>query len=304
MEYRSEFERKLKEGKFVLTAEVGPPKGVDPNVVREKGLILKDVVDAVNVTDCQTAVVRMSSVAGCVLLRVESIEPVMQMTCRDRNRIGLQSDLLGAHALGVRNVLCLTGDHQKFGDHPHAKGVFDMDSIQLLNMLKNMNAGVMDCGSELSSCPQFFLGAAENPFADPLDFRAIRLKKKIEAGAEFIQTQIVYDVPRFKEWMKMVRDMGLHEQCYILPGVTPIKSPGMAKYMKKFVPGMLVPDEYITRMEAAEDKKAEGIKIAAELCQELREIEGVKGIHIMAVEWEEAVPEIVKQFGNDPQGFE
>ncbi|MDO8141839.1 MAG: methylenetetrahydrofolate reductase, partial [Candidatus Brocadiales bacterium] len=225
---------------------------------------------------------------------------IIQMTCRDRNRIAIQSDLLGAAALGAKNLLCLTGDHQKFGDHPMAKGVFDIDSIQLIQMVKILrDEKKFQSGQELKvSEPKFFIGAAENPFADPFKFRAIRLAKKITAGADFIQTQIIYNVKKFKEWMKMVTDMGLHEKAFILAGVAPLKSAGMAKHMKHNVPGMDVPDEVMNRMtaaSAAKKGKEEGIKICLEVIEQVRAIKGISGVHIMAVEWEEAVPEIVKQ---------
>ena len=230
------------------------------------------------------------------------MEPVVQMTCRDRNRIAMQSDILGAAALGMKNLLCLTGDHQCFGDHPDAKGVFDVDSIQLLDMVRQMrDEKKFQSGEELKTEPRLFLGAAENPFADPFKFRAIRLAKKIAAGADFIQTQIIYNIKKFEEWMSIVRDMGLHKKVFILAGVTPIRSLGMAKYIKNNVPGMDVPDEIIKRLEGAEKKKAEGINISLDIIERLRKIEGVSGIHVMAIEWEEIVPEIVERAGLLPR---
>ncbi|KXK29886.1 MAG: methylenetetrahydrofolate reductase [Candidatus Brocadia sinica] len=242
----------------------------------------------------------MSSIAAGRIVLDAGLEPIIQMTCRDRNRIAIQSDLLGAAALGAKNLLCLTGDHQKFGDHPMAKGVFDMDSIQLIQMVKALrDEKKFQGGQELkASEPRFFIGAAENPFADPFKFRAIRLAKKIAAGADFIQTQIIYNINKFKDWMKMVTDMGLHEKAFILAGVAPLKSAGMARHMKHNVPGMDVPDEVINRMtaaSAAKKGKEEGIKICLEVIEQVKEIKGIAGIHIMAVEWEEAVPEIVKE---------
>ena len=296
----SNLEILLRSGKFAVTAELGPPRGADRSVIEKKAAILKGYGDAFNITDCQTAVVRMSSIASGRIVLDAGLEPIIQMTCRDRNRIAIQSDLLGAAALGAKNLLCLTGDHQKFGDHPMAKGVFDIDSIQLIQMVKMLrDEKKFQSGQELkTSEPKFFIGAAENPFADPFKFRAVRLGKKITAGADFIQTQIIYNVPKFKEWMKMVTDMGLHEKAFILAGVAPLKSAGMAKHMKYNVPGMDVPDEVMTRMtaaSAAKKGKEEGIRICLEVIEQVREIKGISGVHIMAVEWEEAVPEIVRQ---------
>ena len=296
MEEKSRLQKVLEEGNFAVTAEIGPPRSADPEAVREKAKLLKGYVDAVNITDCQTAIVRMSSLASAVIVMQEGLEPVMQMTCRDRNRIGIQSDLLGASALGIKNLLCLTGDHPKFGDHPQAKPVFDLDSIQLLNLVKGLCEGKFLNGEEIKGKrPCFFRGAAENPFADPLEFRPIRLAKKIKAGAQFIQTQIVYNIERFKKFMKMCEEQGLLDKVYILAGVTPPKSLGMLKYMKYNVPGLDVPDELIKRMESAKDKKEEGINIAVEVIERIKEISGVRGVHIMAIGWESIVPEIVKK---------
>ena len=307
MSSASNLEKVLASGQFAVTAELGPPKNADAEVIHTKARLLSDCADAVNITDCQTAIVRMSSIASSAILMQEGLEPVTQMTCRDRNRIAIQSDLLGAAALGVKNLLCLTGDHQKFGNHPNSTGVFDMDSIQLLQMVRMMrDEKVFQCGEEIKSRePNFFLGAAANPFADPLEFRALRLAKKIAAGAQFIQTQIVYNVEKFAAWMKAVRDLGLHEKCYILAGVTPPKSIGMARYMKNNVPGMDVPDHVITRLKGAKDSKKdvqkEGINICVDIINRVKEIEGVAGVHIMAIEWESAVPEIAKQAGLLPR---
>lgn len=306
----SNLKRVLESKKFAVTAECGPPKSADRKVIEEKAKILKNCVDAVNVTDNQTAVTRMSSLAACGILASLGLDPVFQLTCRDRNRIALQSDILGAHALGIRNLLCLTGDHHSAGNHPQAKGVFDLDSLHLLETARKMrDEGLFLSGDKLDGeRPTLFIGAVENPFAPPYPFRAIRLKKKVAAGAQFIQTQIVYNVSRFREFMQGAGDLGLLDRVYILAGVCPIKTPGAAKYMRDNVPGMDVPNEIVTRMESAgqgiEDKKAraeawrqEGIKLCAELIRQLREIRGVAGVHIMAIEWEEAVPEIVKQAG-------
>jgi 5,10-methylenetetrahydrofolate reductase len=320
----SNLERVLRAGHFAVTGELGPPQSADGKVIREKAALLRGYLDAVNITDNQTAIVRMSSIGAGAIVIQEGLEPVIQMTCRDRNRLAIQSDLLGAYALGARNLLCLTGDHQTFGNHPDSKNVFDIDSIQLVKMSADMRdqhtfqSGDPFKGQE----PRFFIGAAAAPFADPVDFRPYRLAKKVKAGANFIQTQLVYDIPAFETYMQKVRELGLHHQVYILAGVGPLKSPGMARYMKKSVPGILVPDELIERMEAAgapwagkskdeltkEDKKArsaawqeQGIKICIELIQALRKIEGVAGVHIMAIEWEEAVKPIVEGAGLYPR---
>lgn len=303
MDAQSNLQKILESGQFAVTAELGPPKGADAGVVREKARLLKGSADAVNITDCQTAIVRMSSIAAGAIAMREGIEPVIQMTCRDRNRIGIQSDLLGAWALGARNLLCLTGDHQKFGNHPQSKNVFDLDSMQLLDMVRNLrDRREFQCGDEVEGVePGFFIGAAENPFADPFEYRALRLAKKVAAGAQFIQTQIVYNVEKFARWMEMVRELGLDEKVYILPGVTPLKSAGMARYMQKNVPGLEVPDHYIERLKGAADQKEEGIKIAVDIIDQIREIKGIAGVHIMAIEWEAAVPVIAERAGLLPR---
>lgn len=310
----SNLERVFAAGHFAVTAELGPPKSADVEVIKTKAAALRGVVDAVNVTDNQTAIVRMCSIAAGVLAIREGLEPVVQITCRDRNRIAIQADVLGAYSLGIRNILCLTGDHQRFGNHPTAKNVYDMDSIQLVGMLKTMrDAKTFVCGDEIRNSakepvvePRIFIGAAENPFGDPLDFRAIRLAKKANAGADFIQTQCIYDMERFEEWMRQVRARGIHERLRIMAGVTPLKSVGMAKYMRDNVAGLTVPESYIERLEAvaARDKKAvaeEGIKICVEQIERLRGIEGVAGIHLMAIEWEHRVKEIVERAGLSPR---
>jgi methylenetetrahydrofolate reductase (NADPH) len=310
----SRLEKVLRAGHFAVTGELGPPKNADADVIRKKAALLKGCVDAANITDNQTAIVRMSSIGAGMLALGEGLEPVMQMTCRDRNRLAMQSDLLGAYALGLRNVLCLTGDHQTFGNHPQAKNVHDIDSVQLVQMVVGLrDKACFQCGEEIKGVnPRFFVGAAENPFGDPFDWRPLRLGKKARAGADFIQTQLIYNVPRFREFMKRVVDLGVHQQVHILAGVGPLKTPGAAKYMRDQVPGMDVPDAIVERMEAAgkgsEDKKAkaaayrdEGLKICVELIQQMREIEGVAGVHIMAIEWEEAVPAIVEKAGLLPR---
>ena len=303
MKSGSNLERVLTSGNFAVTGELGPPKNSDPEVVRKKARILKGNVDAVNITDCQTAIVRMSSIGAGLITQSEGVEPVIQMTCRDRNRIGMQSDLLAASAMGLKNLLCLTGDHQKFGNHPGSKGVFDMDSIQMLGMVRDMrDAKKFQCGEEIKGeAPKLFLGAAANPFAYPFEFRAVRLGKKIANGADFTQTQIIYNVEKFTRFMEMVRDLGLDDKCYILAGVTPPKSLGMARYMKKFVPGMDVTDEVINRMKGAKDKQQEGINICVDIINQVKEIKGVAGVHVMAIEWEEAVAEIVERAGLLPR---
>ncbi len=320
----SNLEKVLREGHFAVTGELGPPQGADPEVIREKAALLKGYVDAVNITDNQTAIVRMSSIGAGTLVLQEGLEPIIQMTCRDRNRLAIQADLLGAHALGMRNLLCLTGDHQIFGNHPTAKNVYDMDSLQMVHMLTEMrDKAVFQCGDEVKGkTAGFLLGSAAAPFADPIDFRPLRLAKKIKAGSNFIQTQLVYDVKEFAKYMEKVRDLGVHKEAFILAGVGPLKSPGMAKYMKNNVPGILVPDEVIDRMTEAgkewkgkkaadlkpEEKKArskawqtEGIQICIDLIKDIKKIDGVAGVHIMAIEWEEAVKPIVEGAGLYPR---
>ena len=304
MMVESRLKKILSMGLFAVTAECGPPKGADPEVIRKKGLLLKGYVDSVNVTDNQTGVVRLSSLASCVILRQEGLDPVLQMVTRDRNRIALQSDVLGASALGVRNILCLSGDHQSLGNQPDAKGVFDLDSIQFLKVVREMrDRGVILGGEEPSSQPDLFIGAVENPFGDPRSYRVARLAKKVRAGAEFIQTQCVYNLARFREFMKEVTDKGLDGKVAVLAGVTPLKSARMAEYMAAKVAGMDIPEEVIGRMKGtpAGRQRAEGIKIAVETIAALKEIKGVRGIHIMAIEWEEAVPELSEKAGLLPR---
>jgi methylenetetrahydrofolate reductase (NADPH) len=302
MKSGSNLERILESGQFAVTGECGPPKGSSPKVVQKKGELLKSCCDALNVTDNQTAIVRMSSLSGCVILQGIGLEPVLQMVVRDRNRLALQSDILGAVALGVGNILCLSGDHQKFGNHPTAKGVYDIDSMQFIRMVKTMrDEHKFINGEEISGDVPLYIGAAANPFADPFEFRVTRLAKKANAGADFIQTQGIFDVARFAEWMKMVRDRGLHEKTHILAGLIPIKSVGMARYMRNNVSGLSVPKELVDRMADAKDAKEEGVKICLETIEELKDIEGVHGIHIMAVAWEDIVPRIVEEAGLMPR---
>jgi methylenetetrahydrofolate reductase (NADPH) len=298
MKAGSNLEKVLSAGQFAVTGELGPPRGSDGAAVREKTQYLKGMVDAVNITDNQTAVVRMASWAASLILIQEGLEPNYQMVCRDRNRLAMQSDILGAYALGIKNMLCLSGDHQQFGDHPKSKKVFDIDSMQLISMVKKMrDEAKFQSGEEICTAPQMFIGAAENPFGEPFEFRALRLAKKVQAGADFIQTQCIYNMERFRSWMKQVVDMGLAEKIYILAGVTPFKSVGMAKYMQKNVPGLDVPDALIKRLQGVDkkDQAKEGIAMCCEQIQEFKEMKGVAGVHIMAIEWEKRVPEIVEK---------
>ena len=301
----SNLEQVLARGEFAVTAELGPPKSTDSDLIKKKAEMLTGLADAVNITDNQTAIVRVSSIATGKMILDMGLEPIIQMTCRDRNRLAIQSDILGAYILGIRNILCLTGDHQCFGNHPTAKHVFDLDSVQLIQMVKDMrDKKVFACGEEIKNSkkaevkePRMFIGAAANPFADPFEFRVIRLGKKVNAGTDFVQTQCIYDMERFDEWMDQVRSRGLEKKCKILAGVTPLKSAGMAGYMRDHVAGVTVPDYYVQRLAKAEDPKSEGINICVEQIQRLREIEGVAGVHIMAIKWEEKVPEIVEKAG-------
>jgi len=293
----SNLEKILKAGHFAIPGELGPPRGTNAEEVKEKAQHLKGNVDAVNITDNQTAMVRMSSWAASLILIQEGLEPNFQMVCRDRNRLAMQADILGAYAHGIRNMLCLSGDHCMFGDHPTAKGVFDIDSMQLINMVKQMrDEGKFQGGADIEDPPKIFIGAAANPFADPFEWRVHRLAKKINAGVDFIQTQCIYNMKKFREWIKQANDMGLTEKVYILAGVTPMKSVGMAKYMKSKVPGMDVPDEVIKRLQGAGKGKVadEGIKFACEQIEEFKEMKGVAGVHLMAIEWEHKVPEIAE----------
>lgn len=294
----SNLEKVLKAGHFAFTGECGPPKGANVEHLKEKFKYLKGNVDAVNMTDNQTAVVRMSSIAGSALMLEEGLEPNFQMVCRDRNRLAMMADVLGAYALGIRNMLCLSGDHQSFGNHPEAKNVHDLDSMQLIDMVRMMrDEGKFLNGEEIDVPPRMFVGAACNPFADPYEFRVHRLATKIKAGADFIQTQCIFNMEKFRDFMKKAVDMGLHEKCYILAGVTPMKNAGMANFMSKFVPGMDIPDSLIKRLKGVDkkDQAEEGIKFALEQVEEFKEMEGVAGVHMMAIEWEHKVPEIAER---------
>lgn len=292
----SNLERMLLSGKFTVTAEIGPPKSASAEKVRRNANEMRGYADAFNLTDNQTAMSRMSSISCAAVLIQEGLEPVVQMTCRDRNRIAMQSDVLGASALGVRNVLCISGDHQTFGNMKEAKNVYDVDSVQELMILRRMrDEGKLWSGDELDVAPQLFLGAAANPFADPFEFRVTRLAKKVKAGADFVQTQSIYDMDRFERWMALVRAKGLHERVHILAGVMPLKSHKVALYMKNKVSGMIVPDAIVERLRTAQDPKEEGVQICVEQIEHLKMVEGVRGVHIMAVAWEEKVPEIVRR---------
>jgi 5,10-methylenetetrahydrofolate reductase len=302
MKAGTNLEKVLESGAFAVTTEIGPPKGTTGKTVQTKGEKLKPYTDAMNVTDNQTAIVRMCSLASCLMLKQLGVDPVMQIVCRDRNRIAIQSDILGAVALGIGNILCLTGDHQKLGNQPDAKGVFDLDSIQLIQSVKKMrDEKKLVCGEDISGEVPVFIGAAENPYADPFEYRVIRLAKKVKAGANFIQTQGIYDVDKFARWMEAVRDKGLDQQVHILAGIIPMRSVGMARYMRDYVAGVYVPDQLVTRMEDAPDAKEEGVKICLELIDQIKEISGVHGIHIMAVGWEDIVPIIVERAGLLPR---
>jgi len=298
MKSGSNLEKVLEAGHFAFTGELGPPRGTPAEEIREKCQHLKGMVDSVNITDNQTAVVRMASWAACLILIQEGLEPNFQMVCRDRNRLAMQADILGVYTHGVRNMLCLTGDHAMFGDHPDAMGVFDIDSLQLIKMVKTMrDEGKFQAGAEIEDPPEMFIGAAANPFAEPYEWRVHRLAKKIEAGVDFIQTQCIYNMDRFRTWIEQANDMGLTEKAYILAGVTPMKSIGMARYMQKKVPGIEVPEETIDRLKGVDKKDVaeEGIRIACEQVEEFKEMKGVHGVHMMAIEWEHMVPQIAEQ---------
>ncbi len=301
----SNLEKVLAAGHLAVTSECGPPRNGNPDTVQKKADMIREYVDAINITDNQTAVVRQCSLAACIRLKLMGIDPVLQMVTRDRNRIAIQSDLLGATSFGIHNILCLTGDHQRFGDHPNSANVFDMDSTKLIQTVRMMrDEGRLLGGYEMEDGrPQMFIGAAENPFADPFEIRVFRLAKKVAAGAQFIQTQCIYNMEKFKLWMQGVCDMGLHEHVAILAGVTPMKNVGMARYMKNRVPGIDVPEAIVKRLAGVPKEKQaeEGINICLEQIAELKEVEGIRGFHIMAIEWEEKVPEIVQRAGLYPR---
>jgi 5,10-methylenetetrahydrofolate reductase len=295
---RSRLERILRRGEFAVTAELNPPDSSDPHEVYERGGIFDGWVDGINATDGSGANCHMSSVGICALLTRVGYAPIMQISCRDRNRIAIQGDVLGAAAIGVNNILCLTGDGVQAGDQPGAKPVFDLDCMSLLETIRIMrDEGRFLSGRKITEPPKLFLGAAINPFAPPHEFRALRLKKKIDAGAQFVQSQYCYDIDMLKEYMKPVTDMGLHEKCYILIGAGPLASARAAKWIRSNVPGVHIPDHVIERMDGAEDQKQEGKNICIELLQQIKEIPGVSGVHVMAYRQEELVSEIVHQSG-------
>jgi methylenetetrahydrofolate reductase (NADPH) len=304
MKTESPLEKILESGQLAVTSECGPPRGAAPEKVREKAEMLRGYADSINVTDNQTAVVRMSSWSASIIIKQMGLNPVFQMVTRDRNRLAMQSDILGAYSHGVNTMLCLSGDHPTFGDHPFAANVYDLDSIQLIQMVRKMrDEGKFQGGDDIVNPPQIYIGAAANPFADPFELRVARLAKKVKAGVDFIQTQCIYNLDKFEQWMQGVQERGLHEKVHILAGLTPLKSAGMARYMKNKVPGMDVPDEVIQRMAGVPKEKqaAEGIKICVESIQRLKEVKGVHGFHIMAIEWEQKVPEIVEGAGLYPR---
>ncbi|MEW5909411.1 MAG: methylenetetrahydrofolate reductase [Thermodesulfobacteriota bacterium] len=300
----SKLEKILAAGHLAVTSECGPPRGSDPQTITKKAELMKNHVDAINITDNQTSVTRLCSLAACIHLKLMGLEPVLQMVTRDRNRIALQSDILGAASFDIHNILCLSGDHQIFGDSPQGQNVYDIDSIQLIQTVRYMrDEGKFLGGDTLIRPPQMFVGAAANPFADPFEIRVPRLAKKAAAGAEFIQTQCIYNLEKFELWMKMACTRGLHEKVHILAGLTPLKSAGMARYMKTRVPGMDVPDDIVKRMAGTPKEKQpeEGIAICIESIERLKKVEGVHGFHLMAIEWEEMVPEIVEKAGFYPR---
>jgi methylenetetrahydrofolate reductase (NADPH) len=303
MKSAGRLEKVLTAGQFAVTAELGPPQNANPEAIKKKSKHCAGNVDGANITDNQTAIVRMSSIAAGAIALSCGVEPIIQMVCRDRNRLAMQSDILGAAALGIANLLCLSGDHQTFGNHPDAKNVYDVDSMQLIALVKKMrDEKQFLCGDEIKEHePKLFIGAVANPFADPFEFRVMRLAKKIDAGADFIQTQCIFDMKKFADWMKMVVDEGLHKKVYILAGLTPVRSHKALKYMKNNVAGMSIPDELITRMESAEDPKEEGVKICIEMIEQIKGMEGVSGIHLMPIGWESITPVILEQAGLLPR---
>ncbi len=291
-------EHLLRRGVFAITAELNPPDSADPREVFARAAVLAEVCDAINATDNSGANVHMSSVGVCSLLTRANLAPVMQVSCRDRNRLSIQGDVLGAAAMGVCNILCLTGDGVGVGDQPEAMPVFDLDSISLLETIRAMRDDRRFLsGREISTPPRVFLGAAANPFSPPRDFRPLRMAKKIAAGAQFFQTNYCFDLDGFREFMKRVRDLGLHEKSFILAGAGPLISAKSARWMTNRLPGVFIPDQTIARMEGAADPKKEGREICVELIQQLREIEGVHGVHIMAYRQEEMVADIVQRSG-------
>ncbi len=291
-------EKVLRAGRFAVTAELNPPDSADPEEVYRRALVLSQVCDGINAVDASGANCHMSSVGICALLTRAGYSPVMQISCRDRNRIAIQGDVLGAAAMGVSKILCLTGDGVETGDHPGAKPVFDLDSMTLLRTVRAMrDDGRFMSGREITAPPRVFLGAAANPFAPPLDYRPQRLANKIAAGAQFIQTQYCFDLPLLKRYMARVRDLGLHEKCFILAGVGPLASARAARWMRAHVPGVHIPDEVVARLDRARDPKREGVRLCVELIREIAEIPGIAGVHVMASCQEETVSEIIRDSG-------
>jgi methylenetetrahydrofolate reductase (NADPH) len=298
----SRLETLLSAGEFVVCGEMSPPQSADGEQISKKSEYFRGYVDAVNLTDNQSAVVRMSSIGSAILATQNGLEPIIQMTCRDRNRLAMQADILGASAFGIKNVLCLSGDYQSMGNHPHAKSVYDIDVTHLISMIKGMrDEKQFECGDEMKVEPRMFIGCAANPYASPFEFRVVRLQKKIEAGADFVQTQAVFDVKVFDEFMKMVRERELHKRAPIIVGILPVRSTKALMFMKENVSGMSIPNDLISRMSGAEDPKEEGIKIAVELIEQMRGIEGVAGVHLMPVMWESIVPTLVERAGLLPR---
>ncbi len=291
-------ERVLRSGRFAVTAELNPPDSADPEDTFRQALVLSHVCDAINATDASGANCHMSSISICALLTRAGYSPVFQISCRDRNRIAIQGDVLGAAAMGVHNILCLTGDGVETGDQPGAKPVFDLDSTSLLNTIRGMrDDAVFLSGRKITTPPRVFLGAAANPFAPPHDWRPLRLAKKIESGAQFVQTQYCYDIAMLERYMAAVRDLGLHEKCFILVGVGPLASAKAARWIRANVPGVHIPDAVIDRLAGAENQKLEGKRICIELIRQIRQIPGVSGVHVMAYRQEHLVTEIIRESG-------
>lgn len=297
------FETRLKQSSFIVTAEIGPPKGSDVERFLEKAQMLKGFADAFNVTDNQTAVVRLSSFAGCMLLKEQGMEPILQMSCRDRNRIALQSDILGASAMGLRSILFVTGDHQTMGNHPQSKGVFDIDSIQLIHIAHSLShEGIFQNGEPIKKGkPDLIIGGVSNPFATPYWYRIERLENKVHAGVQFIQTQSVFNINRFASFMDEVCDRGLDKKVSILSGITPIKSEKMLKRMKYHIPGVDIPDEMFNRLMRASDFQHESIALTLEVIKDIKRLKGLSGIHITALFWEDIIPRLVKEAGLYPR---
>lgn len=297
-------QRRLEAGEFAVTAEIGPPRGADLGGIRRKAELLRGWVDATNITDNQSSYVRLASWAGSLAVLAAGVEPVMQVTCRDRNRIALQSDLLSAAAVGIPNVVLMTGDHPRFGDHADAKPVFDLDGVQLVWTARTMrDQGRLLSGRTLDPPPAWFIGAVENPFAPPVGFRAARLGKKVEAGAQFVQTQFVFDLEAFARWMSQVRDLGLHERCHVIAGVGPIRSLRALDHMRDNLAGVHIPDEVARRLRGVPPDRVaeEGTRLCAELIRQVRDVPGVAGVHVMAFGNERAVPEILERAGFGPR---